>query len=141
MVLISILTSVVAYLVIAAGLIVSGKPDKPARDEGGLEFKELFICVAAEDKHAGQVRESEKEELCIKPIEFSGEANGNCLWIALDDIVRRKRKGVGALSLLRNNVLSGKGRSSPVKLRLGCGRPSWPHTEPCPPLSRPSQAL
>jgi hypothetical protein len=36
-----------------------------------------------------------------------------CMWRARDDMVRREREWLEVLSLLRNNVLSEKGRSSP----------------------------
>jgi alpha-beta hydrolase superfamily lysophospholipase len=40
---IPVLISVVIYLVIAAVLLTSGKPEKPTPEQGGLDFKELFV--------------------------------------------------------------------------------------------------
>ena len=42
-ILISILISIVIYFGIASVLIISGKPGKSAKDEGGLNFSELFF--------------------------------------------------------------------------------------------------
>ena len=40
---ISVLISVVIYFIIAAALIIRGKPKKPTPEQGGLVFKELFV--------------------------------------------------------------------------------------------------